>query len=138
MKDVLILPSGSSVADAVMSGAESIAGERMRSKMANLLANGRVQTYRFCEEGLLVHCPMQGDPDARVTLRVEVLPPGAPMGFGEGADAGEPCGIRMVVCLATFDRYSHWGLLREIYGFFEVRNHVDGVIGLYEKGEEGA
>ena len=60
-ENVVSLPAGTDWAQAVLRGAQSLQGERLADKMGNLLHSRRVQMYRFQDEVVLVHCPMQGE-----------------------------------------------------------------------------
>ena len=122
-ENVVSLPAGTDWAQAVLRGAQSLQGERLADKMGNLLHSRRVQMYRFRDEVVLVHCPMQGEVGAKVDVRILVSREGVLCRDGRRAS--------VILCLATADRYTHWNTLQEVYQYFSTPGHVDGVKQFY-------
>lgn len=125
-ENVVSLPAGTSWSDAVLQGAASLrqGGDgRLVSKMRNLLQHKKVQMYRVHPDVVLVHCPMQGEVEGRLDVRIVLSRSGVSCRDGRKA--------KVILCLSTVDRYTHWNMLQEIYQYFSTPNHVDGVLELY-------
>lgn len=97
-------------------------------KMMNLLSGNRLHTYRLCEEVLLVHYPMQGDEFGKVDVSIMVSEDGVECADGKLA--------YIIVGLSTVDNYEHWSVLQEIFWYFEIQDHVDGIRKLYKSEKE--
>lgn len=94
-------------------------------RLGNLMARGKVHTYRMHRKVMLVHCPMQGDEEGKVDVIIMVS--------GQGIECPDGKKAYIIVCLSTIDNYAHWGLLRTIYQYFETESHVEGILNCYEE-----
>ena len=107
----------------VLKGAERLAAgnpkSRLRDRMRNLMGRGRVQMYRPQEDVVLIHYPMQGDAAGKLDLTIQLAETGV-----ECPDGRRAC---IFIGLATIDKYAHWGLLEEIYRYFDQPAHVEGM-----------
>lgn len=132
-ENIVSVPNGMGWNDAVLCGAASLQREgnsRLTAKMKNLLHHKKTQMYRLHSDVVLVHCPMQGEVDARLDVRIVLSRSGVACRDGQRA--------RVLLCLSTVDWYTHWNMLQEIYQYFGTQGHVDGVLEMYdEKGERG-
>lgn len=112
--------------EAVLVGSEALQGGKghLTERMRNLMLKHKVHTYRLHPDVELIHCPMMGDADGEVTMcilvdREEIL-----------CDDGEHAHI--LVFLSTIDNYSHLGMLRDIFRFFETENCVKSIQRVYQ------
>ncbi len=92
-------------------------------RVNNLVGSNKLQYYRICSGALLVHLPMQGDKNGRIDMQVL---------FAKNPIMG-PDNIQtnIVICVSTINRHSHWGMLYEIYNYFENEEYVNGLIDMY-------
>lgn len=111
----------------LMDGCLSLVGEdrgiRLYNRMVNLIMKNGNKTFNVMDDVLLIHCPMQGDPDAGVDLAVVVSE--------EQIEFPNCSGASVIVFLMTKDNYSHWTVLDEIYSYFQNRNRLTGIKELY-------
>ena len=127
-ENVVAVPDGIGWNDAVLRGAASLQREgnsRLTAKMRNLLYHKKTQMYRICPDAVLVHCPMQGEVDAQLAVRMVLSRAGVACRDGQRA--------RVLLCLSTVDWYTHWNILQEIYQYFSAQGHVDGVLEMYDE-----
>lgn len=127
------LPSGSTWEEAVIAGASElqhgVATSRLVERMENIIRGRRLLYYRAESNVVIVRCPMQGDEGARVAAQIVISLDGVVFPDGEPAN--------VVVCVATINRYSHWGTLYSLYEWLSVPEHVAGLIrDAAEKGEQ--
>ena len=126
------LPEGADWEMVVLAGADRLAGHssdsRLRERMKNLMGRGRIQIYRPQKEVLLIHYPMQGDSAGKLDVTIQVSPDGVECPDGKTAT--------IFVGLTTIDKYAHWGILEEIYRYFDLDTHVEGIKELYRIREE--
>lgn len=126
-ENVVSLPAGITWNEAVLRGAESLqrnGDSRLTAKMRNLLHHKKVQMYRLHPNVVLIHCPMQGEVDAQLDVRMVLSEAGVSCRDGRKA--------KIILCLSTVDRYTHWNMLLEIYQYFNTPSHVDGVLEMYD------
>ena len=103
-------------------------GQRLAQRMVNLLQNKKLQTYRIQQDVVLVHFPLQGDPNPKIDVCIALSPKGLSCIDGEDT--------KILVGLATKDSYSHWAVLEGIYRYFSDQSHVDGIKQLVQNGKE--
>ena len=107
----VILEKGATWQQAVLSCAAALqsdsAGSRLVERMANLVNGPRFMYYRMAPDIVIVRCPVQGDKNARVEAQIAFSDEG--IVFPDGISA------KVVICIATINRYSHWGTLFSIY-----------------------
>ncbi len=77
-------------------------------RMRNLVTGRKFQWYRMADDAVVVHCPMQGDACGGVHAQIVVS-------SGSGIVFPDRKRAKVVFCLTTVDRYSHWGTLYSIY-----------------------
>lgn len=116
----ICLPAGSSWQNAILAGSRALQREAPQSqlvaRMTNLINSGKLQWYRMADDVVVVRCPMQGDEGSRVAAQIvlssdEVLFP-------------DERAAKVVVCMATINRYSHWGTLYNIYRHLSDKENV--------------
>ena len=129
-EEFVFLPRHTSWEGAVLTGGRCLQpGEgSLCGRLGNLMARGKVHTYRMHRKVMLVHCPMQGDEEGKVDVVIMVS--------GQGIECPDGKKAYIIVCLSTIDNYAHWGLLRTIYRYFETENHVEGILNFYEEEKE--
>lgn len=107
----VILEKGVTWQQAVLSCAAALqsdsAGSRLVERMANLVNGPRFMYYRMAPDVVIVRCPVQGDKNARVEAQIAFC--------DEGIVFPDDISAKVVVCIATINRYSHWGTLFSIY-----------------------
>lgn len=120
-EDTVILESGGTWQQAVLRCAEALqgdsAGSSLVERMKNLVRGPRFMYYRMACDVVVVRCPVQGDKGARVAAQIALCDDGVV--FPDGAPA------KIVICISTINRYSHWGTLFSIYELFSDRGVVD-------------
>lgn len=130
--EILQLGPGKSWQEVLDAGCLSLVGEekglRLYDRMVNLLLKNGNKTFRITDDVLLVHCPMQGDPESSVDISVAVA--GGPVDFPNCS------GASVIVFLSTKDNYTHWGVLDEVYSYFHVKNRLNGILELYGSEEK--
>lgn len=118
------LSSGSTWEEAVIAGAselqDGVATSRLVERMENIIRGRRLLYYRAESDVVVVRCPMQGDEGARVAAQMVISRDGVIFPDGEPAN--------VVICIATINRYSHWGTLYSLYEWLSVPEHVSGLI----------
>lgn len=127
-ENVVSLPAGTGWNDAVLRGAASLQSEgnsRLTAKMKNMLHHRKTQMYRLHPDVVLVHCPVQGEVDARLDVRIVLSRDGVACRDGQRA--------RVLLCLSTVDWYTHWNMLQEIYQYLSAQGHVEGVLEMYDE-----
>lgn len=116
----VVVPQGSTWGTAVLLGAHKLQEDASKSclveRMSNIMASNKLLYYRMAPEVVVVRCPMQGDENAHVEAQIVLAPDGIELPDGKPA--------RVVVCMATINRYSHWGTLYDIYQYFSSQEHV--------------
>ncbi len=129
-EEFVFLPHHTSWEGAVLTGGRYLQpGEgSLCGRLGNLMARGKMHTYRMHRKVMLVHCPMQGDEEGKVDVVIMVS--------GSGIECPDGKKAYIIVCLSTIDNYAHWGLLRTIYRYFETENHVEGILNCYEEEKE--
>ena len=120
-ENFLLVSEETSWEQAVLLGASHLQGERLVARMKKLVVNGKIQTYRFHPQVVLVHYPMQGEMNAVVDTRIILSEQGIMCEDGQKAN--------IIVCISGVDHYSHWHALEDIYQYFERQNHVDEILG---------
>lgn len=85
-------------------------GSLLVERMANLVHGSHFMYYRMAPDVVIVRCPVQGDKNARVEAQIALSDSGVV--FPDGIPA------KVVICVATINRYSHWGTLFSIYQLF--------------------
>lgn len=117
------LSADASWENAVLYGAEILGGDqgRLRARMQNLLLRDKVQNYRFVKDAMLVHYPMQGEPDGKIRLVCLTSENGVECHGGEV--------VHRILCLSTIDKYSHFTVLDELYRYYAVREHIRELAG---------
>ena len=85
-------------------------GSLLVERMANLVNGSRFMYYRMAADVVIVRCPVQGDKNARVEAQIALCNEGVV--FPDGVPA------KVIICIATINRYSHWGTLFSIYQIF--------------------
>lgn len=130
--EILQAGSGKTWQEVLGAGCRSLVGEekglRLFDRMVNLMLKNGNKTFRITDDVLLVHCPMQGDPEANVDISVAVAE--------EPVDFPNCSGASVIVFLSTKDNYTHWGVLDEVYSYFQVRNRLNGILELYGSEEK--
>lgn len=120
----LVLPEEVSWSQAVLECSRALQEECRESmlveRMANIIHGARFMYYRMAPDVVVVRCPVQGDKNARVEAQVAISPSG--ITFPDGKTA------KLVICVATINRYSHWGTLYSIYQLFSEKATVDAFI----------
>lgn len=129
-EEFVFLPHHTSWEGAVLTGGRYLQpGEgSLCGRLGNLMARGKMHTYRMHRKVMLVHCPMQGDEEGKVDVVIMVS--------GSGIECPDGKKAYIIVCLSTIDNYAHWGLLRTIYRYFETEDHVEGILNCYEEEKE--
>lgn len=121
------LEDGHGWRDAVVAGSAAIqsdaGGSSLLERMSNLMDTNKIQYYFPTAGVVVVHCPMQGEPEGRVCTSMVLSEEGVL--FPDGKTA------KIVICLSTINRYSHWGTLYELYNFFSDPSNVDLVVEEY-------
>lgn len=116
----ICLPASSSWEDAILAGSRALQAKapqsRLVERMTNLINSGKLQWYRMADDVMIVRCPMQGDEGSRVAAQIVLSADGIPSPDGRPA--------KVVVCMATINRYSHWGTLYNIYHYLSDDRHV--------------
>lgn len=119
-EDKVYLNEGATWQQAVIKCAAALqsdsAGSLLVERMANLVSGSRFMYYRMAPDVVVVRCPVQGDKNARVEAQIAVCDKG--ITFPDGAPA------KVVICIATINRYSHWGTLFSIYQIFSDQKAV--------------
>lgn len=120
----LVLPAGASWSQAILECSRALQEECQESmlveRMANIIHGARFMYYRMAPDVVVVRCPVQGDKNARVEVQVAISPNGTVFPDGRAA--------KLIVCVATINRYSHWGTLYSIYQLFSEQTAVDAFI----------
>lgn len=120
----LVLPHETSWEQAVLGCADAlqdgIQESTLTERMANIIHSARFMYYRMAPDVVVVRCPVQGDKNARVEAQVALSSNG--IVFPDGKPA------RLIVCVATINRYSHWGTLYSIYQMFSDQAAVDAFL----------
>ena len=88
--------------------------------MGNIMEDSRLLYYHMSDDVTVVRCPMQGDEGARVEARIVMAP--EPIEFPDGRAS------KLVICVSTINRYSHWGTLYSIYQHFSDNEYVRQVM----------
>lgn len=116
------VPAGLTWQQMTLAGAEALQGgvgtSRFAERMKNIVSGPRFLYYRMNDspDVVIVRCPMQGDDNAHVAAQIVVSPDGVE--FPDGLLA------KVVVCIATINRYSHWGTLFNVYRYLSDPKHV--------------
>ncbi len=120
LPDTIAVSEGSTWKEAVIAGAlvlqNGATSSRLVERMENIIRSRRLLYYRPEKDVVVVRCPMYGDEGAHVAAQVVVSPDGVRFPDGEIA--------RVVICIATINRYSHWGTLYALYEWLSVPDHV--------------
>lgn len=118
--DHVSLADGASWREAVLAGSralqKSVPTSRLVARMTNLITSGKLQYYRMADDVMIVRCPMQGDEGAHVAAQIVLSRMGVQCPDGRLA--------KVVICMATINRYSHWGTLYNIYQYLSVEENV--------------
>ena len=85
-------------------------GSLLVERMANLIKGPRFMYYRMAPDVVIVRCPVQGDKNARVEAQIALS--------NEGVAFPDRALAKVIICIATINRYSHWGTLFSIYQIF--------------------
>lgn len=118
--DRVLLASGATWQDGVLAGARALQSDAdsssLVSRMTNIMRGNRFLYYRMAPDVVVVRCPMQGEKDAHVGAKIVLSSNGVQ--FPDGLFA------RVVICVATVNRYSHWRMLYSIYRLFSEPANV--------------
>lgn len=116
----ICLPAGSSWEDAILAGSHALQEKapqsRLVARMTNLINSGRLQWYRMADDVIIVRCPMQGDEGSRVAAQIVLS--------ADGILSPDERPAKVVICMATINRYSHWGTLYNIYQYLSDEENV--------------
>lgn len=111
---------GTTWRDAVLAGSralqKSVPTSRLVARMTNLMTSGKIQYYRMADDVMIVRCPMQGDEGAHVAAQIVLS--------RSGVLCPDTRLAKVVICMATINRYSHWGTLYNIYQYLSVEENV--------------
>lgn len=122
--DRVVLFRGVTWREAVLAGARELQGiggkSHLVERMGNIMEDSRLLYYHMSDDVTVVRCPMQGDEGARVEARIVMAP--EPIEFPDGRAS------KLVICVSTINRYSHWGTLYSIYQHFSDNEYVRQVM----------
>ncbi len=119
----VFLSDGSTWQEATLAGARALQGidssSRLVERMQNIVAGSRFLYYFMAPGVVVVRCPMQGDDNAHVAAQIVLSRDDVEFPDGQMA--------RVIICVATINRYSHWGTLYNVYQYFSDPEHVKAV-----------
>lgn len=124
LPETVVLFKGATWREAVLSGARELQGvggkSRLVERMGNIMEGSRLLYYHMSDDVTVVRCPMQGDDCARVAAQVVIAP--------EAIEFPDGGASRVVICVSTINRYSHWGTLYSIYQHFSDEGYVSRLV----------